>query len=60
MKGADMAFIHTYAPGREGEVDYDEFNQFKAARFVTPQEAYMAMWGYPIVWKTHRVIFYFK
>jgi hypothetical protein len=53
-----MAFIHAYSPaGTQGVVDYDEFNQLRAARYVTAQEGYMALWGYPIVWMTHQVIF---
>jgi hypothetical protein len=52
-----MAFVHAYAPaGKEGCIDYDEFNQLRTAKFVTSQEAYLALWGYPIVWMTHSVI----
>jgi hypothetical protein len=56
LKGPDMAFVHAYAPaGRTGFIDYDEFNQLRTAKFVTAQEAYLALWGYPIVWMTHSV-----
>ena len=58
MKGCDLAFVQV---GRERnnacvvQITYDEFKQIRMARYQTPMEAIMSIWGNKIVRKSHQV-----
>lgn len=54
MKGADLGFVRIATEGGT-TVNFDEFQQIKLARFVTAHEAFMAIWGEPIVWSSKTV-----
>ena len=61
MKGADMAIVNVQreVDGKlQNEVDYDEFNQMRLARYVTSPEAFLSLWSEPLVGKSHTVIIY--
>lgn len=56
MKGADMAFVGVRS--KTGDVDewgYDEFEQMRLARYITAIEAFLAIWGEPLVGRSHEV-----
>uniref|UniRef100_A0A183BU25 RING-type domain-containing protein n=1 Tax=Globodera pallida TaxID=36090 RepID=A0A183BU25_GLOPA len=56
MKGADMAFIEVQATGdQQKKIDYDEFHQVRLARYITSMEAYLSLWGSPLVQRSHVV-----
>jgi hypothetical protein len=59
MKGADMAFVQM-SSGRDDNtgnivVDFDEFREMKMARFQTPNEAHLTLYGNPLVKMSHTV-----
>jgi hypothetical protein len=64
MKGADMAIIKVNREvngQQQMQIDYDEFNQMRLARYVTSPEAFLSIWSEPLIGKSHIVIiFYLK
>lgn len=57
MKGVDMAFVAVKAA--EGVANVDEFHELNLARYVTSQEAMMAILGMPLVKMSHPVSLHF-
>uniref|UniRef100_A0A183C0L1 ATP-dependent DNA helicase n=1 Tax=Globodera pallida TaxID=36090 RepID=A0A183C0L1_GLOPA len=60
MKGCQLAFvqiINDTAATTAGNivVNYDEFRQIRMARYQTPNEALLSIWGNRIVRKSHQV-----
>uniref|UniRef100_A0A183CMG6 ATP-dependent DNA helicase n=1 Tax=Globodera pallida TaxID=36090 RepID=A0A183CMG6_GLOPA len=60
MKGCQMAFVQivndSAAPTAANVlVNYDEFRQIRMARYQTPNEALLSIWGNKIVRKSHQV-----
>lgn len=53
MKGVDMAFVAVKS--REGVANVDEFHELNLARYVTSQEAMMAIFGMSLVKLSHPV-----
>ena len=48
LKGLDYAFVEVLQE-RGPVVNFDEFRLLRLARYITAQEAFMALWGYPLV-----------
>uniref|UniRef100_A0A183C4Z0 ATP-dependent DNA helicase n=1 Tax=Globodera pallida TaxID=36090 RepID=A0A183C4Z0_GLOPA len=60
MKGCQLAFVQIVndtAATTAGNVivNYDEFRQIRMARYQTPNEALLSIWGNKIVRKSHQV-----
>uniref|UniRef100_A0A914H4I5 ATP-dependent DNA helicase n=1 Tax=Globodera rostochiensis TaxID=31243 RepID=A0A914H4I5_GLORO len=56
MKGADMCFVQITEQGGQRRVwRYDEFHQIRLSRYVTSIEAFMSLWGVPLVQRSHQV-----
>uniref|UniRef100_A0A183CF04 OTU domain-containing protein n=1 Tax=Globodera pallida TaxID=36090 RepID=A0A183CF04_GLOPA len=60
MKGCQLAFVQIVndnASTTAGNVvvNYDEFRQIRMARYQTPNEALLSIWGNKIVRKSHQV-----
>lgn len=43
-----MAFVDVSIDGQHF-VNYDEFHQIKMARYITANEAFLSLWGFPLV-----------
>ena len=59
IKGADMAIVNVQREvdgKQQNEVDYDEFNQMRLARYITSPEAFLSLWSDPLIGKSHTVI----
>lgn len=69
MKGCDLAFVQVepeqpganntgntpnHSPGAV-VMDYDEFRQIRLARYQTPNEALLSIWGNKLAAKSHQV-----
>uniref|UniRef100_A0A183BU64 ATP-dependent DNA helicase n=1 Tax=Globodera pallida TaxID=36090 RepID=A0A183BU64_GLOPA len=60
MKGCQLAFVQivsdtTATTAGTVVVNYDEFRQIRMARYQTPNEALLSIWGNKIVRKSHQV-----
>lgn len=57
MKGADMAFVEMKndPDPNNPTFHYDEFNQIRMARYITSMEAFLSLWGCPLIKKSHIV-----
>jgi hypothetical protein len=70
MKGSTKAltrmdnFGHQYNENDRGgpnvEWRYDEFQQMRLVRFITSFEAFLSLWGQPLVQRSHIVIIFSK
>ncbi|KAL3068642.1 hypothetical protein niasHS_016746 [Heterodera schachtii] len=56
MKGADMCFVQVSKEGfDEKALRYDEFHQIRLTRHITSVEAFMSIYGVPLVQRSHKV-----
>lgn len=47
-----MAFAGISPQNPDGTINYDEFEEIRAARYLTANESMLSLWGYPIVHKS--------
>jgi hypothetical protein len=54
-----MAFAAVGKEGinEDGTINYDEFEEIRASRYLTANEAYLSILGYPLVHKCNQVNF---
>ena len=59
LKGSDLAFVQVVKDNDNGTgtvtVDYDEFKEIHLARYQTPMEAMLSIWGHKLVRMSHQV-----